>query len=282
MIPKVKDVNYYMKDLKAHNKKLLDKIVDTSYPTSPKFHDRSGTRYGRLVVTKYLGKVGYGAAIYECKCDCGNIINVQYSSLSSGVTTSCGCAHADIMREKLTKHGYRHTRIYNTWLNMIQRCYNPKNTQYFRYGGRGIKVCDEWRDSDKGSENFINWAIENGYTDKLTIDRIDSDGNYCPENCRWVNYKVQGNNTSRNTYLHLGRFVFSEQIWAEILGYNSETLYRRRNNGWSDEEVLCTPRLSKEPNPCMIIQVPEEYEIYNKYNQFCEKGLIERDPNYNT
>ena len=146
----------------------------------------------------------------------------------------------------------------------------------------GEILIDEWRDSDKGSENFINWALENGYTDKLTIDRIDSDGDYCPENCRWADYKVQGNNTSRNTYLHLGRFVFSEQIWAEILGYKSETLYRRRNNGWSDEEVLCTPRLSKEPNPCMIIQVPKEYEIYNKYNQCCEKGLIKRDPNYNT
>lgn len=276
-----------MKDLNAHNQKILDKIVDKNYPTSPKFHDLSGQTLGRLKIDHYVGKDKNGNIFYYCHCKCGNDIIVQYSSLSSGVTTSCGCAHADIMRKKLTTHGLRYHPLYKTWCNMLSRCYNLNNQDYDLYGGKGIKVCDEWNSKNpEGFKNFHDFMINNGwkyeedFKKKLTIDRYDSDLDYCPENCRVVTMKVQGNNTSRNAYLQLNNYVFTEAIWSEITGINPNTIHKRKLKGWTDAEVLCTPLNNKDPNPCIIYQIPEKYLILNQYNKFCDKGLIQRDPNY--
>lgn len=275
-----------MKDLAAHNQKLLDKIVDSSIPTSPKFHNLSGKTFGRLKVDKYVGKNKSGNLFYQCTCKCGKVLIVQYSSLVNGVTTSCGCAHADIMREIKTTHGLRHHPLYRVWLNMIDRCRNPHNKHYNMYGGRGIKLCYDWQPSNPmGFQNFYNWSIENGWKpltgkEKLTIDRIDFDGDYCPENCRWVSYKVQGNNTSRNRYYRVGPYVFTEHIWSEIIGLSSNTLRKRRNKGWSDVEVICTPSPSSDPNPCKVLYVPSKYDIYNQYQIFVNKGLIEPEKEY--
>lgn len=275
-----------MKDLAAHNQMLLDKIVDSSIPTSPKFHDLSGKTFGRLKVDKYVGKNKSGNLFYQCTCECGKVLIVQYSSIPSGVTTSCGCAHADIMREKLTTHGLKDHPIYKTWENMHKRCYNKNNQDYPLYGGKGIKVCDEWNSSNiNGFKNFYDWSITNGWKlfkgkKKLTIDRIDSDKDYCPENCRWVSQKVQANNTSRNIYYRVGPYVFTAAIWSEIIGLSDETIRKRHNKGWSDTEVICTPSPSSEPNPCKILYVPSEYEIYNQYQKFVDKGLIEPEKEY--
>lgn len=147
---------------------------------------------------------GKKCAMYLCKCDCGNKVIVQARNLRNGNTKSCGCIKSLAVAKIHTKHnGAKRDnteRLYNVWKSMISRCYYKSNSRYNRYGGRGIKVCDEWKYS---YENFRKWAYDNGYDEnadfgKCTIDRINNDGNYEPLNCRWVDMKTQANNTSKN------------------------------------------------------------------------------------
>lgn len=272
MIPKVKDVNYYMKDLKAHNQKILSRIVDTSEPKMPTHVNIIGKRYGRLVVIERIGKDKYRNQFYKCKCDCGNEIYVSYPSLCGG-TKSCGCLHKEVMQNMLITHGYTNTRLYHEWNSMRQRCNNPKVKSYAGYGARGIKVCEEWNDPVV----FIEWALANGYDDTLTIDRIDVDGDYCPENCRWADKKLQANNTKQNTYIRLYKWVFTLAIWGEITGIDPDVLSNRHRRGWTPSQLLCTLPGEDKYNCRCEIYVPPEYEIYNKYDEWVRKGLI--DPN---
>ncbi len=139
-----------------------------------KIKDIKGRRFGSLVALKRIGSNEKGHALWECQCDCGKrIINLS-NRLLTGNTSTCGCRNG---------HGMRYTRIYRTWINMKQRCLNPKEMHYKRYGGRGIKICQEWI---KDFNSFYKWAISSGYKENLTIDRIKNDGNYEPSNCQWI------------------------------------------------------------------------------------------------
>lgn len=138
----------------------------------------------------------------------------------------------------LVKHNMSETSLYYAWLAMKQRCYNKNNPKYRIYGAKGIKVCAEWKDNFCA---FVDWALKNGYGVNLTIDRIDGDGDYCPDNCRFVSYEVQANNTSRNVFVEYNGEKKSVSQWAKRLGINVSTLQRRFYKGWSIEKALTTP-----------------------------------------
>ena len=135
------------------------------------------------------------------------------------------------------RHGMRHTRIYNIWRSMRQRCNNPKCSNYKNYGGKGIKVCQEWEDF----QTFHKWAMDHGYSEELTIDRTDVHGNYEPSNCRWVSYKEQANNKSNSRYIEVDgeRHTISE--WGDISGISSKTIWMRLKIGWTPKRAVTEP-----------------------------------------
>lgn len=155
-----------------------------------KLIDLHGKKYGRLQVLEIAGKKGCETT-WLCKCDCGNHVIVTGGNLRAGRTQSCGCYNSEKSRKRRLKHGLTGKRLNRIWKNMKTRCYNPNSNNYKYWGARGITICNEWKNS---FEKFMEWALANGYEDNLTIDRIDVNGNYEPQNCRWVTMKIQNNN----------------------------------------------------------------------------------------
>lgn len=135
---------------------------------------------------------------------------------------------------------YVNTRLYNIYNNMIMRCTNPNATNYSRYGGRGITVCKEWS-GKRANIKFFEWALTNGYDDTLSLDRIDNNKGYSPDNCRWVSVKEQGRNKRNNIYLTLNGKTQILEEWAREVGIDSRLIRYRMTHGWTDEEALTIP-----------------------------------------
>lgn len=184
--------------------------------------DLTGAVFDRLTVIEYAGNDKYKNAQWKCRCECGTEKVISGASLRSGHTLSCGCFHkekaSDWAVKNKTTHGMRKSRTYSVWTNMRTRCTNPKYKQYKDYGGRGITVCDRWL------ESFENFLADMGEApEDKTLDRIDNNGNYEPNNCRWATYHEQRMNRS-DTVMFEGKTVYA---WAEELGMNYYTLYSR-------------------------------------------------------
>lgn len=190
-----------------------------------------GRQFGELIVLRRNPTNSKsGNARWDCKCTCGNIATVIGSKLRSGATKSCGCA-----RKSKTAQGFSKTRLYRIWSLMKKRCYRNENENFKHYGGRGIEVCDEWKNDFIA---FRSWALSHGYADSLSIDRIDVNGNYEPSNCRWVDIKTQANNRRNNriiTYLN-NDYTVSE--FADLLKVSYWTVRNQLKLGWSIEKIV--------------------------------------------
>lgn len=200
--------------------------------------DLSMQRFGKLQVMEYMYSKD-GHTYWLCKCDCGNEVIRRSDHLITGRSKSCGCLRKEMLRQRKTTHGKTHTRLYNIWSGMKRRCINSNDKRYEDYGGRGITVCDEWKDDFQA---FHDWAMENGYEEHLTIDRINNDGNYEPSNCRWATYQQQNKNYSRNRLITFeGRTQTVEQ-WAKEKDIAYSALYQRLFiYKWEIEEAFSKP-----------------------------------------
>ena len=231
--------------------------------------DIVGLKYGRLTVLQKDGirakPCGKTNIYWLCKCDCGNYATASTSDLRSGNTKSCGCLKKEnafkvgnkpkMKHEQSRKmkdynkteyfhnqskmHGYSRTRLYNIWQAMKTRCYNPNHRHYKDYGARGIRVCTEWEHDFLA---FRKWALENGYAENLSIDRIDNNGNYEPSNCKWTSSKEQSNNKRTSHLITFNGKTQTMAEWAEEIGISYNTLEGRINElGWSVEKALTSP-----------------------------------------
>lgn len=195
--------------------------------------DLQGRRFGKLLVLEEDGKYGTNI-MWRCKCDCGNEVRVRAASLMSGNSTSCGCGRI----EAITSHGMTDTQLFNAWRAMKRRCQANNKQCYKDYRGRGITVCEEW---EHDFNAFKEWSLSNGYENKpkISLDRIDNDKGYSPDNCRWTTPKVQSRNRRTTVFLDYNGERHCLAEWAEKLGISQKTIGYRYRAGWSTEEILC-------------------------------------------
>ena len=200
-------------------------------PISCRVKDLTGKTFGRLNV---LGPVRseHGTIVWLCRCSCGTEKEFYGSNLKTGNVESCGC----LALELKTKHGLHGTPEYNVWKGMTKRCTNPNEKNYVNYGGRGITVCTRWKDFS----NFISDMGDRPYP-KATIERIDNEKGYSPDNCCWTTYKVQNNNSRHNHLITFRGETHTMSEWADITGIPYYALRGRRSRGWCAERALTQP-----------------------------------------
>ena len=193
--------------------------------------DLSGKKFNMLTAL-FPSKFQHGSYYWRCKCECGNENDVIATRLINLKQISCGCLR--YRKGQNIKHGLKSHPLYSKWNSMKGRCHTETYHNYNQYGGRGIKVCDRWRYS---VENFYNDMIT-GWQKGLHLDRIDVNGNYCPENCRWVTNKTNQRNKRKHVYITMDGRTHIPTEWAEIIGTKANTICKRKQKGWTDFEAL--------------------------------------------
>ena len=190
--------------------------------------DLTGLKFGNLTVISNYGKIK-GSTYWQCQCDCGKIKIMNHYNLLNGKSTSCGCLKGQKISKNKSTHDKTNTKIYKLWLGIKARCNNINNPKYKNYGGRGIKVCNEWQNDFM---SFYNWATNNGYNEnaeygKCTIERIDVNGDYEPSNCTFKNLKEQANNRTTNVFIEYNGENHTLKQWSEILNLNYKAVFNR-------------------------------------------------------
>lgn len=201
------------------------------------FIDLTGKKFNRLTVIERMDNSPKGIVVWKCQCECGNYTFVRGSNLKSGAVKSCGCLGKD--RKKYT-HCESKTKLYRQWKSMMYRCYKPNHRAYHLYGGRGIRVCEEW----KTYEGFKEWVLQTKPKDgdNLTVDRINVDGDYSPQNCRWVDMKTQANNRRSCRYYEYNGEVKDLMEWCDELSLDYKRVHNRIYKlKWSFERAITTP-----------------------------------------
>ena len=207
---------------------------------SCKYHHESlvGRKFGYLTVIEEAGKNKHKQILWKCKCKCGKEVIATGNSLKRCETKSCGCYSAEKTKERMTIDHRSGTRLYKIYYCMLQRCYNENYPQYKDWGGRGITVCDEWKND---FTVFREWAMKNGYKDGLSIDRIDVDRNYEPSNCRWATTKEQAINKRNTVRIEYNGEIHTILEWSEIFCIPVPTIRTRLYRGWNEQEAISTP-----------------------------------------
>lgn len=201
-----------------------------------KIKDRTGQKFGRLTALYRLHNYHKQGTYWLCVCDCGNIAEVKSSKLGIGHTKSCGCLQKETVSKLNVKHKKANTRLYKLFIDMKKRCYNQNSKSYKYYGERGVIICDEWLNDFMV---FHDWSISHGYKDNFTIDRIDVNGNYEPNNCRWVDMKTQNRNSRHNRNYTINGETHCLSEWCEKLNLKYKNIIQRINKyGWSINEAL--------------------------------------------
>lgn len=193
-----------------------------------KIRDLTGQKFNHLTAVKIAQR---NPLYWECVCDCGNTTLVRPSNLTRGQVKSCGCIH----HRGNPTHNQCYTRVYRIYAKILRRCFAKDDYAYSRYGGRGITMCEEWKNS---FDEFSKWAYENGYNDTLTIDRIDNNGDYSPSNCRWVDVYTQANNKRNNNYITFEGRTQTLAQWCREVGVPYKRTFYRISNGWSFEDAI--------------------------------------------
>lgn len=186
-----------------------------------------------------------GRPAWICQCSCGVEKPVQGSVLRAGTVVSCGCYHRERLGNQTRKHGFSNTPLYKTYYAMLARCYKPDHPSFCDYGARGIGVCDEWR-NDK--TKFLQWSIENGYSPHLSIDRINNNEGYSPNNCRWVTMQEQALNKRGLRMITINGKTKNLSSWLKENGIAYRNFYERLSAGWSEEDAATRPTRRKACN----------------------------------
>ncbi len=237
--------------------------------------DMVGQRFGRLVVIEEAGKTPQNTVLWKCKCDCGNEVVVRGTCLRNGHTTSCGCKKVDMTVQRNTKHGEVNTRLYEIW-NGIKKRVNSKNEKDFHYkyyAGKNIKMCNEWYDFLV----FKRWALSHGYQDDLTIDRIDVNGDYCPDNCRWATKKEQANNKTVNVFITYNGETKTAHQWSEEFDVSYASIMRRYHQGIRGDDLFSHPSDCKKAVIVTDIQSGQQYTFDSVKDASAFTGVFRSD-----